>query len=66
MKPLILELDEELRDGEEFIGTKTVGCKNKQGKMLIGHVAVIRVNHLDYRYGSLRAYSFDKEMGNVI
>ena len=64
MIPLVLELDEELKEGEEMIGIKTIGL-SEPPESLIGYVAIIRTSGLNYRYGSLRAYKH-KEKGNVL
>jgi hypothetical protein len=71
MIPLILELDEELREGECMAGVKTVMCEHKDGYTRIGYVAVIKfinpAGENSVRYGNLKATPYtDRKMGNVI
>lgn len=63
MIPLILELDEELREGEQMTGIATIEL-SQPPHSLIGYVAVIKKRGIEFRYGSLRAYKH-KEKGNV-
>jgi hypothetical protein len=68
MIPLVLELDEELKEGEEMIGTRTIQL-SAPPYSIIGYVAIIRSKFsggLDYRYGNLRAYKYHEEKGNVL
>jgi hypothetical protein len=71
MIPLVLELDEELKTGEEMTGVKTILCEHKGGYTKIGYVAVIRkmnkMGQKEIRYGSLKAIPYvDKTFGDVI
>jgi len=71
MIPLILELDEELKKGEEMAGVKTIVCEQKGGYSKLGYVAIIKfinpVGENSIRYGSLRAIPYTKKkFGNVI
>jgi hypothetical protein len=64
--PIILELDEELSPEEEFKFIKTVLLSDGQ----IGYVAVIKRNnpndHLDIRYGNLRAVKHEGKLNNKV
>jgi len=65
--PLIIELDEQLRDNEEMVGITNI-IIDHQGSKLIGHLALIKQkdNHLNVRYGTLKAWLYDKKIGSVI
>jgi len=58
--PLILEPDEELSKDEEMIDIRTIGV-NECGKSSLGYIAVIRSrnDHLNIRYGNLRARKYN-------
>ena len=66
MIPLILELDEELKDGEQMIDIKTISITGNR----FGYVAVIKNfksdNHLDIRYGSLKATKLVGEFNDKV
>ena len=69
MIPLVLELDEQLNPGEVMKGIKTIGLQTNEGSWLLGYVAIIfdegkGFNYL--RYGSLRAYHWDKTMEDIV
>ena len=64
MIPLVLELDEKLKEGETMVGIKTIEL-SEAPNTLIGYVAIIKTEGLNYRYGSLRAYRHG-EKGNVL
>lgn len=68
LKPLIIELDEQLASGEQWIDTKTIVIEVGSSKLL-GHLAVIKKDndHLNIRYGNLKAYQYDKKnFGNKV
>lgn len=62
LRPIILDLDEPLKSGEEMVGIKTIGLESEEGRTLIGYVAIIknftRFNEL--RYGNLKASLYNK------
>lgn len=71
MIPLILELNEELDDGEEMVGVKTITVSDNKGHRELGYVAIIRNFKSRYsndiRYGSLKAREYDKrKFGTVV
>ena len=66
MIPLILELDEELKDGEQMIDIKTISITGNR----FGYVAVIKnfkSDHpLDIRYGNLKATKLIGEFNDKV
>lgn len=61
--PLVLELDEELSDNEEFAGLKTIDINEGGGHRKVGYVALIKVfgKRNDIRYGNLKATRYEKK-----
>ena len=71
MIPLMLELNEPLKDGEEMVGIKSMVLEKNGGHCITGYVAVIRNFKSRYsndvRYGSLRGVEYNKKkFSNVV
>ena len=69
MIPLILELDEVLKEGEEMIGIKTIQVEKQGGHSKLGYVAIIKDTTCfnEIRYGSLKATPYVKrKFGSVV
>ena len=70
MIPLILQLDEQLKPGEEMIGIKTIPLKGAApGHSLIGYVGIVKNsnNHGDIRHANLKAVQYTgKAIGDNI
>jgi len=68
MTPLVLELDEVLKEEEFMTGVKTIQVEYKEGYSKLGYVAIIRNhNNRDIRYGNLKATPYLKrKFGNTI
>jgi hypothetical protein len=65
MIPLVLELDEQLGEGEEMMGIKTIQVEYEGGHSKLGYVAIIK-NGYNLRYGSLKAIPYIKRKFNSV
>jgi len=61
--PIVLELDDELADGEDFAGIKTIALSEEFGNVRSGYVAIIKnyKNTQFLRLGNLKAVPWDKK-----